>query len=43
VSFLLDTDVCSVYMKGNREVGGRFIQYGGRLHVSVVTAAELFA
>jgi predicted nucleic acid-binding protein len=30
-------------MKGSHPVGNRFIQYGGRLHVSVVTAAELFA
>jgi len=43
VSFLLDTDTCSAQMKGNRQVHGRFIQYGGRLHVSVVTLGELFA
>jgi tRNA(fMet)-specific endonuclease VapC len=43
VSFLLDTDICSAYLKGNHQVGSRFIQYGGRLHVSAVTAGELFA
>jgi tRNA(fMet)-specific endonuclease VapC len=42
VSLLLDTDICSAYMKGDSRVGSRFIQYGGRLHVSAVTAAELF-
>jgi tRNA(fMet)-specific endonuclease VapC len=43
VSFVLDTDVCSAYLKGNSRVHGRFIQYGGRLHVSTITVGELFA
>jgi tRNA(fMet)-specific endonuclease VapC len=42
VSFLLDTDICSAYLKGNSKVAGRFLQYGGRLHISAVTAGELF-
>jgi tRNA(fMet)-specific endonuclease VapC len=41
VSFLLDTDICSAYLKGNGPVTGRFIQYGGRLNISTVTMAEL--
>jgi len=42
MSFLLDTDICSAYLKGNNRVHGRFIQYGGRMHVSAVTAGQLF-
>ncbi len=43
MSFLLDTDICSAQMKANGRVQGRFIQYGGRLHVSAVTLGELYA
>jgi predicted nucleic acid-binding protein len=43
VSFLLDTDIGSAYLKGNGPVTGRFIQYGGRLSISTVTLAELLA
>jgi tRNA(fMet)-specific endonuclease VapC len=42
VSFLLDTDICSAYMKGNRQLWQRFLQYTGRLHVSPVTVGELY-
>jgi tRNA(fMet)-specific endonuclease VapC len=42
VSFLLDTDICSAYLKGDRRLGERFIQYGGQLHISAISAAELF-
>lgn len=42
MSFLLDTDICSAYMKGDRQVWRRFMQYGGRLHVSAITVGELF-
>lgn len=41
MSFLVDTDTCSHYLRGHRVVSNRFLQYGGRLHVSVVTLAEL--
>jgi tRNA(fMet)-specific endonuclease VapC len=41
LSFLLDTDTCSAYLKGNPVVFNRFIQYGGGLHVSVLTVGEL--
>jgi tRNA(fMet)-specific endonuclease VapC len=43
VSFLLDTDICSAYLKGDRRLSERFIQYGGQLHISAITAAELYA
>jgi tRNA(fMet)-specific endonuclease VapC len=43
VSFLLDSDICSAQMKANPRVHGRFIQYGGRLHISAVTLGELLA
>ena len=42
MSFLVDTDVCSAHLKGVGAVTGRFLQYTGRLHVSVVTAGELY-
>ncbi len=42
MSFLLDTDICSAYLKGNNAVANRFIQYGGRLHVSAVSLGELY-
>lgn len=43
MSFLLDTDTCSAHVKGSRAVYTRFIQYGGRLHISTVTLGELWA
>jgi tRNA(fMet)-specific endonuclease VapC len=42
VSFLVDTDICSAYMKGDHHVWQRFMQYRGQLHVSAVTVGELF-
>jgi tRNA(fMet)-specific endonuclease VapC len=43
VSFLLDTDICSAQMRANGRVQSRFVQYGGRLYISTVTLAELYA
>jgi predicted nucleic acid-binding protein len=43
MSFLLDTDICSASMKGHPAVSNRFVQYGGRLHMSTVTLGELLA
>jgi len=43
MSFLIDTDICSAFLRGDQNVGNRFLQYAGRLHVSVVTVAELYA
>ena len=42
MSFLVDTDICSAYMKGDHHVWQRFMQYRGRLHVSAITVGELF-
>src|SRR5437867_3476013 len=42
MSFLIDTDTCSAYLKGQRIVANRFLQYTGRLHVSVITMGELY-
>ena len=42
MSFLVDTDTCSAYVKGNGVVLNRFLQYMGRLNVSVVTMGELY-
>jgi predicted nucleic acid-binding protein len=41
MSFLLDTDTCSAYVKGIRAVVRRVTQYGGRLYISTVTLGEL--
>jgi tRNA(fMet)-specific endonuclease VapC len=41
MSFLLDTDICSAYIRGEPAVQNRFLQYGGRLHISIITEAEL--
>lgn len=42
MSFLLDTDICSLHLRGDRRVFTRFIQHLGQLHVSTIAAAELF-
>jgi tRNA(fMet)-specific endonuclease VapC len=41
LSFLLDTDICSAYVKGHALVFQRFLQYSGRLYVSTLTLGEL--
>jgi tRNA(fMet)-specific endonuclease VapC len=43
MSFLVDTDTCSAYMKGDPGVMNRFLQYGGRLYVFAVTVGELYS
>lgn len=42
MSFLLDTDTCSAHMKGHARVTQRFLQYTGRLHISVIALGELY-
>ena len=42
MSFLLDTDTSSAYIKANRRIVNRFVQHSGRLHVSTVTVGELY-
>ena len=41
MSYLLDTNICSWYLKGHARVHNRFMQYAGRLSLSVITVAEL--
>jgi tRNA(fMet)-specific endonuclease VapC len=43
MSFVVDTDTCSAYLKGNRPVNNRFFQSTGGLYISTVTLAELYA
>ena len=42
MNFLIDTNICSAYLKGNRIVWNRFIHYSGGLAISVVSAGELW-
>ena len=42
MNFLIDTNICSAYLKGNRSVWNRFTQYSGGLAISVVSAGELW-
>ncbi len=41
MSFLLDTDICSAYLKNDQRVVGKVMLHFGGLHVSVVTVGEL--
>jgi len=41
MSFLLDTDICSAYLKNDRTVVGKIMLHFGGLHASVVTVGEL--
>ena len=41
MSFVIDTDTCSAHIKGHPLVHSRFLQYGGRLYISIVTLGEL--
>jgi tRNA(fMet)-specific endonuclease VapC len=42
MSFLLDTDICSVHLKAPGILANRFLQYMGRLNVSAITMSELY-
>jgi tRNA(fMet)-specific endonuclease VapC len=42
MSFLLDTDTCSAHLKLKGNLIHKFLQYMGRLHVSVITVGELY-
>ncbi|HUQ68674.1 MAG TPA: type II toxin-antitoxin system VapC family toxin [Planctomycetaceae bacterium] len=42
MSFLLDTNICSAYIKKPGLLAHRFIQHGGGLHVSTIALAELY-
>lgn len=41
MSYLIDTDIVSAHLRGSSIVTNRFLQYSGRLHISVVTLVEL--
>lgn len=42
MSFLIDTDICSAFLKDRTVVFNRFLQYSGHLQISAVTLGELF-
>ncbi|MCI0685131.1 MAG: type II toxin-antitoxin system VapC family toxin [Gemmataceae bacterium] len=42
MSFLLDTDTCSAYLRGTHLVANKMTQYSGRLFLSAIAAGELF-
>src|SRR5262245_17461949 len=41
MSFLLDTDICSAYLKNDPRAVNHFMLHYGGLHVSVITLGEL--
>lgn len=43
MSFLLDTNICSAHLKGDRNVFNRCVQHSGGLHVSSITVGELYS
>jgi len=42
MSFLLDTNILSAYLRGPTQLSHRFIQYSGRLYTSSLNMAELY-
>ena len=42
MSFLLDSDVCSAYLRQPGPLFARFMQYGGRLWISTITLSDLY-
>jgi len=42
MNFLIDTNICSAYLKGEQRAWNRFQQYMGGLSISVVTAGKLW-
>ena len=43
MSYLLDSDICSSYLRQKGIIEWRFLQYGGNLSISIITAGELLA
>lgn len=43
MSFLIDTDICSLYLKRPSQLAAKFQQYYGRLHLPAITVGELRA
>jgi tRNA(fMet)-specific endonuclease VapC len=42
VSFLLDSDICSAYLRRPGSLFARFIQHSGRLSISTITLSDLY-
>ena len=42
MSYLLDTNICSEYMRRPSKLFHHFVQHSGRLHVSCVSLSELY-
>lgn len=42
MSFLLDTDTCSAFLKGDNQIWQRCMQHTGQLSISALVAAELY-
>ena len=43
MSFVLDTNICSAYLRADRRVEAKFLQYTGGLYISAMTLGELYA
>jgi tRNA(fMet)-specific endonuclease VapC len=43
MNFLLDTNIVSAFLKGDRRVFNRFIQHSGGLGISAICVGELFS
>ena len=42
MSFLLDSDICSAYLRRPGSLFARFIQHSGRLWISTITLSDLY-
>lgn len=42
MSFLMDTDICSAFLRRPGSLFARFMQYGGRLSISTITLSDLY-
>lgn len=42
MSFLLDSDICSAYLRRPSPLFPRFMQYSGRLWISTITLSDLY-
>jgi tRNA(fMet)-specific endonuclease VapC len=40
MSFLLDSDICSAYLRRPGSLFARFMQYSGQLWISTITLSE---
>jgi tRNA(fMet)-specific endonuclease VapC len=41
MNFLVDSDVCSAYMRGEARVSHKFMQHGGQIALSAIVVGEL--